>query len=469
MERSVDVAVIGAGTAGLAAVSQVRQANKSFVLINGGELGTTCARVGCMPSKALIQVGHDLHRRQLFDREGIEGGEGLSANLPDILEHVRDLRDILVDRVLGNSTDQMEEEFLDGYARFVEPGRLQVGDDVIQAENIIIACGTRPVVPPAWVDFGDRIITSDTLFEQEDLPESVAVVGLGIIGLERGQALAQLGIAVTGIDQAETLAGLSDPSARQSAIEVMSRAFPLWLGHTAELRDEEGRIRVSAGEQSVVVDKVLAAMGRQPNLDWLALEHAGIALDDQGAPSFDPATMRCGDSRVFIAGDISGSDQVLHEAAAEGRIAGYNAARDKSIAFARKTPLAITFSSPNICTVGTPYDVLDPEEIETGEMRLGPVGRALLMGANRGIIRLYADKRNGVLLGATVIAERGEHLAHLLAWCIGEKMTVLQLLRKPFYHPTMEEAIQGALKDLLQKLDLPTSPPDIPPELEALS
>ena len=168
MERSVDVAVIGAGTAGLAAVSQVRQANKSFVLINGGELGTTCARVGCMPSKALIQVGHDLHRRQLFDREGIEGGEGLSANLPDILEHVRDLRDILVDRVLGNSTDQMEEEFLDGYARFVEPGRLQVGDEVIQAENIIIACGTRPVVPSAWVDFGDRILTSDTLFEQEE-------------------------------------------------------------------------------------------------------------------------------------------------------------------------------------------------------------------------------------------------------------------------------------------------------------
>ena len=469
MERSVDVAVIGAGTAGLAAVSQLRQANKSFVLINGGELGTTCARVGCMPSKALIQVGHDLHRRQLFDREGIEGGEGLSANLPDILEHVRDLRDILVDRVLENSTDQMEEEFLDGYARFVEPGRLQVGDDVIQAENIIIACGTRPVVPPAWVDFGDRIITSDTLFEQEDLPESVAVVGLGIIGLELGQALAQLGIAVTGIDQAETLAGLSDPSARQSAIEVMSRAFPLWLGHTAELRDEEGRIRVSAGEQSVVVDKVLAAMGRQPNLDWLALENAGIALDDQGTPSFDPATMRCGDSRVFIAGDISGSDQVLHEAAAEGRIAGYNAARENSIAFARKTSLAITFSSPNICSVGTPFDVLDPEKIETGEMRLGPVGRALLMGANRGIIRLYADKRSGVLLGATVIAERGEHLAHLLAWCIGEKMTVLQLLRKPFYHPTMEEAIQGALKDLLQKLDLPTSPPDIPPELEVLS
>ena len=468
MERNVDVAIIGAGTAGLAAVSQVRQAKKTFVLINGGELGTTCARVGCMPSKALIQVGHDLHRRELFGREGIEGGEGLSANLPDILEHVRDLRDILVDRVLGNSTDQMEEEFLDGYARFIAPGVLQAGDDVIQAKSVIIACGTRPMVPPAWVDFGDRILTSDTLFEQEDLPQAVAVVGLGIIGLELGQALAQLGISVTGFDQQENIAGLADPSARQSAIEVMSRAFPLWLGHAAELQEEEGRIRVSAGEQSVVVDKVLAAMGRQTNLDWLSVENAGVELDEHGTPVFDPTTMRCGETRVFIAGDITGTDQVLHEAATEGRIAGYNAARGESTAFTRKTSLAITFTSPNICSVGAAFDDLNPEEIETGEMRLGPVGRALLMGANRGIIRLYAQKKSGVLLGATVIAERGEHLAHLLAWAIDDQMTVLQLLRKPFYHPTMEEAVQGALRDLLQKLKLPTTPPDAPPELEAL-
>ena len=318
------------------------------------------------------------------------------------------------------------------------------------------------------MDFGDRILTSDTLFEQEDLPQAVAVVGLGIIGLELGQALAQLGISVTGIDQQENIAGLADPSARQSAIEVMSRAFPLWLGHAAELQEEEGRIRVSAGEQSVVVDKVLAAMGRQTNLDWLSVENAGVELDEHGTPVFDSTTMRCGEARVFIAGDITGTAQVLHEAATEGRIAGYNAARGESIAFARKTSLAITFTSPNICSVGAAFDDLNPEEIETGEMRLGPVGRALLMGANRGIIRLYAEKKTGVLLGATVIAERGEHLAHLLAWAIDDQMTVLQLLRKPFYHPTMEEAVQGALRDLLQKLKLPTTPPDAPPELEAL-
>jgi len=467
LERNVDVAIIGAGTAGLSAMSQVRQAKKDFVLINGGELGTTCARVGCMPSKALIQVAHDLHRREIFEREGIEGGADLTVNLPDALEHVRDLRDILVDRVLANSTDQMGETFIDGYARFVDPGVLQVGQEIIHAKSIVIASGTRPFVPDEWVDFGEHIITSDTIFEMEDLPQSIAIVGLGIIGLEIGQALSHLGVTVTGVDQLETIAGLNDPSASQSAIELMTRTFPVWLGHQAKLTSEGSQIRVSAGEHSVVVDKVLAAMGRRSNVDWLSIENAGVDLNEAGLPVFDPNTMQCGESRVFIAGDIAALNPVLHEAADEGRIAGYNAARQNSTAFKRKTPFAITFTSPNICTIGASFDSLDPGTIEIGEMRLGPVGRALIMGVNRGIIRIYVDKSTGILKGATLVAARGENLAHLLAWCIDEQMTVLQLLRKPFYHPTMEEALQGALRDVLSKLDLKKT--DVPPELEVLT
>jgi len=183
---------------------------------------------------------------------------------------------------------------------------------------------------------------------------------------------------------------------------------------------------------------------------------------------FDEHTMRCGDSRVFVAGDISANREILHEAADEGRIAGYNAARADSTSFARKTPLAISFTSPNICAVGVPFAKLDPDTTAVGEMRLGPLGRALVMGANRGIVRVYADQASGVILGATLVAERGENLAHLLAWVIGEKMTALQLLRKPFYHPTMEEALQGALRDLLPKVDLAPDPIDAPADLEVL-
>ena len=170
---------------------------------------------------------------------------------------------------------------------------------------------------------------------------------------------------------------------------------------------------------------------------------------------------------MFIAGDVSGTDQVLHEATDEGRIAGFNAARDESVSFRRKTPLAITFTSPNISQIGAVFDSLS-DQVAVGEMRLGPVGRALIMGANRGIVRVYADKKSGVLLGATLVAERGENLAHLLAWCIDEQMTVPQLLRKPFYHPTMEEAVQGALRDVLSKIEGGVDSSDVPPDLERI-
>ena len=122
MERKVDVAIIGAGSAGLTATATVRRYTENVVLIDGGELGTTCARVGCMPSKAAIQVAEDLHRRGIFEREGIEGGDGLSADIPASMEHVRDLRDVFVDQVLSCSIDDMDETmFLAENASFLEP------------------------------------------------------------------------------------------------------------------------------------------------------------------------------------------------------------------------------------------------------------------------------------------------------------------------------------------------------------
>ena len=128
MEKQVDVAIIGAGSAGLTTMSRVRRATDNFVLINGGELGTTCARVGCMPSKVAIQVAEDLHRRTIFEREGIEGGDGLSLYIPEAMEHVRDLRDVFVDQVLMTTTDEMGEELIEGYAKFVEPDLLEIDD-----------------------------------------------------------------------------------------------------------------------------------------------------------------------------------------------------------------------------------------------------------------------------------------------------------------------------------------------------
>ena len=454
-ERNVDVAIIGSGSAGLYALSQVRPSGKSFALINGGEPGTTCARVGCMPSKALIQVAEDYHRRTILGRYGVDGHEALDLDIPEALEHVQNLRDTFVDRVLSNSTDKLGDEFVVGYARFLEPDLLEVDNgERIRAKRIIIATGSRPVVPQAWKAFGERVITTDSIFEQEDLPKSVAVIGMGTIGLELGQSLHRMGVETTGFDQLETIGGAQDPEVCRCAREIFEKEFPIHLGHRAEIGEAEGgKLRVSAGEASVVVDQVLAAMGRVPNLDNLGLENLGAELDEHGIPVFDRSTMQVGNLPVFIAGDVTGERPVLHEAGDEGRIAGYNAVHDEIARFQRKVPLFINFSDPNICIVGERWNDLDPQTTAVGEVKLAPVGRALIMGKNKGTIRVYADKATGRLLGSEMVTTKGENLAHLLAWCISQGLTVGELLRMPFYHPVIEEALQAALYDLYAKVD----------------
>lgn len=460
MEREVDVAILGAGTAGLNAMGQVRQVTTNFVLINGGELGTTCARVGCMPSKALIQVAEDYHRKALFPRMGIEGGEKLSVDPAAVMEHVRDLRDILVDRLLSKTTDTMGDKFIEGYGQIIGPNQIKVGDLLVEAKKIIIATGSRPLVPEPWKRFGDRVLTTDLLFEQETLPGSLAVVGLGAIGLELGQSLARLGVEVHGFEMADKIGGVRDPEVNRTALDLISRDFPIHLGEAAALSEaEEGKIRVTAGGVSITVDRILASLGRTPNVERLGLENLGLVTTDKGLPDYDPHTMQVGDLPLFIAGDANGDRQILHEAGDEGRSAGYNAVHDPVTPFARKPRMAITFSDPNLCEVGAPLSELDEQETVIGEFQFGPLGRGLVMGRNRGLLRLYADRSSGKLTGASMVAHRGENLAHLIALMIQQEMTALEALRTPFYHPVVEEALQGALRDLLANLGTTTNTP----------
>jgi len=136
------------------------------------------------------------------------------------------------------------------------------------------------------------------------------------------------------------------------------------------------------------------------------------------------------------------------------------------MAFRRKTPLAITFTDPNIVMVGARYSALDLDNTVTGSVAFGMLGRALLMGKNKGTLKLYADRLSGRLLGASMVAPHGEHLGHLLNWCIEQQLTILQMVRMPFYHPVLEEAIQPILRDMLSRSDWNNSP--YPPDLELL-
>lgn len=446
MERTTDVIIIGAGSGGLYALGQIRRRTQDFLVINDGPWGTTCARVGCMPSKGLIQAGEDLHRGQVLDQLGIRGGAGLTADLPAVLGRVRTMRDRFVERVVAGSADRLGAHRIDGRARILAPDVVEVNGERIRARRaLILATGSAPVIPTPWQGLRHLLLTTDELFEQEDLPGEMAVLGLGAIGLELGQALGRLGIKISGFDQAPAPGGLRDPEVSAAAVELLGGDLELCLGMAAELAEEDGRLRVRAGERELLVDRALCAVGRAPLVEGLGLENLGVPLDRRGLPDFDPATMQVAGLPVFMAGDITGDRALLHEAGDEGRIAGFNAVADQPRAFRRKIAFGIAFCDPNLVSVGIRYNDLEQDGVAVGSFDFSMQGRALLMARGHGLLRVYARKTDGLLMGAEMAVPHGEHLGHLLAWAIQEKRTVHQLLRLPFYHPVLEEGLQSAL------------------------
>ncbi|MFA7503071.1 MAG: dihydrolipoyl dehydrogenase [Burkholderiaceae bacterium] len=447
----VDVAIVGAGTAGLAALREVRKRTEDFVLVNAGPYGTTCARVGCMPSKALIAAANAFHARTKLEEFGIRHADALAADIPAVLHRVRVLRDHFVAGVL-KATEGLGSRSIAAHARLDGPNRLIAGERVIEAKRIVLAPGSSPIVPEPWRAFGDRIITSDTLFEQQDLPRRIGVIGLGAIGVEIAQALARLGIEVHGFDGGDRVGGISDEKVAETARGFLAEEFAVHLGVQVELVDADGAIRMQWEGGSVVVDKVIAAVGRRPNIEGLGLESLGVPLDRKGMPDVDPRTMRIGDTPVLLAGDANGHKPLLHEGADDGHIAGLNATSEEPILLSRRTPLGVVFSDPPIASVGQGAGELDPETIFVGEVNYAAQGRARTMQENRGLLRLYAARKDGRLLGAEMAAPAAEHMGHLLALAIGRKLTVTDLLRMPFYHPTLEEGLRSALRTIARQL-----------------
>lgn len=452
--RTVDVAIIGAGSAGIAARSEIARVTGDYVVIDDGTLGTTCARVGCMPSKALIQVANDFHRRTLLGEMGIDGADGLAIDRRKVMAHVRRLRDAFVGAVLEDMR-AWEAHVVRARARLVGPDTLKVGDETLRAKAIVIATGSRPIVPAAWRSLSRHLLDTDRFFEEETIADRMAVIGAGAIGTELGLALARLGVEVTVATTSKAVGGLSSPALQEAAAKLLSRDMKIQFGDASLDTGRKRAMRLTVAGGSWEVDAALIAVGRKPNLAGLGLEDIGVRLDEKGLPVVDETTMRIDGTSIYIAGDASGGRAIFHEAVDEGRIAGYNAARADDHCFRRSPRLAITFTDPNIGIVGRGWQGLVDQgaDFVTGEASFVRQGRAIVMRETDGRIEVYADRKSGRLLGAEMIAPRAEHLAHLLAFALSMDLAVHQFLLMPFYHPAIEEGLRTALKDAAYKLE----------------
>lgn len=469
-ERRTEVAVIGAGTAGLAAYRAAKAAGRRAVIIESGPHGTTCARVGCMPSKLLIAAAEAAHGVVRFPEFGLQLEGRVRVDGAAVMARLRRERDRFVSFVLDGVERIPAEDRIQGAARFLAPDRLAVdGGPIIHFERAVIATGSSPRVPEFLAGLGDRLLVNDDVFSWDTLPGAVAVFGTGVIGLELGQALHRLGVRVRLFGRGGIGAGLSDPEVRRYAERQFSDEYPVEfrLASAHARRVAEG-VEITwtgadAAARRETFDYVLAATGRAANVQALGLELSGLALQPDGVPVFDRDTLQCGNAPIFIAGDANADVPLLHEAADEGRIAGANAAAWPDVqAGLRRSALAIVFSDPQLAVVGQRHADIPADRRVIGQASFEDQGRSRVMLRHRGLLRVYADRFSRRFLGAEMIAPEAEHLGHLLAWAHQGGMTIDGMLDMPFYHPVVEEGLRSALRDVALALDAasPAAPDD---------
>ena len=458
--RKVDVAVIGAGSAGLPAYRAARMHTEKVVLIEGGVYGTTCARVGCMPSKLLIAAAEAAHSIETASKFGVYSSKP-TINGHDVMKRVRSERDRFVGFVLESVKNIDQNHHFRGHAQFIDNHTIQVEDKIIEAKSVVISTGSSPKLMSMFNGLGDRLVVNDDIFDWDTLPESVAVFGPGVIGLELGQALHRLGVRIRIFGLSGSLKPLSDMGIKSYAENLFKDEFPLdtkanILG--LELENEQVKISFvdpnNDEEKEELFDFLLAATGRSPNVNDLGLENTKLELDSLGVPLYNSSTMQCGNSSIFIAGDVNNDLPILHEAADEGKIAGDNAARFPDIKSGlRRSPVTVVFCDPQIAIVGESWSELEGNEnVVTGKVSFEGQGRSRIILKNKGLMHVYADQNSGLFLGSEFIGPHAEHLAHLMSWSHQQNMTIQQMLEMPFYHPVIEEGLRTALRDAESKL-----------------
>jgi dihydrolipoamide dehydrogenase len=450
-----DVAIIGAGTAGIAAERAARRVGSKTLLIDDRFAGTTCATVGCMPSKLLIAAANSAHNARKASIFGIKITEPIIDGRA-VMNRLREQRDAFVAATLRSISEIPAGICVRQRASFTDPHTLALDDERhVSAKAFVIATGARPAVPEIFDGFGKMLLTNETIFELTTLPQSIAVVGAGPLGLELAQALARLGVETEVFEQSSDLAAVSDPDIADALRSTLAAELPMHFGVKLQAARDEEFIRISwsgASSGARSFERVLVATGRPPELKDLNLAATGVLTDTRGIPVFDTSTLQCGDSSIFLAGDVDGQRPVLHEAAFEGAIAGRNAAAFPDIQERKRAvPFSIVFTDPPLAVIGEQQS----ERRIIGSASYADQGRAKVDACNAGLVRVYADRESGVLTGAVLYGPAMDHVSHLVVWAIERGETASKMLALPFYHPTFEEGLKPALREICEKVNAP--------------
>lgn len=458
------IAVVGGGSAGFTAARTAASEGARVVFFMGdrADVASLCVNRGCMPSKAMFEpIDEAWHaaRRGFYRVEPLQPEALLAQIVAWKDREIARFRGFRQRAISAHEGDDFTIVRAD--ARFVDAHTLEADGRKYRFDAAIIATGSVPSRPaiPGLVELGDAVWDNEALLDNTELPESIAFVGAGAIGLEFSQRYARLGSRVTLIDRSQPLSRYpADFGARIARIYENEGVRVLLQTQVQRVRrDTEGWFLVEVdGEQGAEViacERLAVVAGRRPAVDGLGLPAAGIEIDD-GRVACEEDLRVCGSDHLFAAGDVVGRRMVVHQAHLEAGIAARNAVDGGSRCWERNSDLQVVFSDPEFGWAGSTPDALSADGIDTitarKESRL--VGKLHLAGDDHGFGEFHADASDGRLLGAGLLCDGAADLIHLPAYMISHGHTAHDGAAAEYYHPARVEIVSGLLDRLCKTL-----------------
>lgn len=452
-DYDLDLLIIGGGgSAGFTAATTALKSGARVGMAEAGRLGGLCILAGCMPSKTL------LHSAAEVKAAGVDG----AAAYPQIHRYTRGV----VDYLAGGRAESVAEreqgglKVFRGPAAFRDPHRLDIAGQSLTARSIVIATGSRELVPPLPGLDKSGFLTSEGFLVLEELPASLIVLGGGAVAVELAQFAARLGVATTIIQRSEHLMSGEDPRLGHILAEALSEEGATIYTNTSlkEVRRGPDGVTVlfqqQGQEKTVRAQALLLALGRRPHSQDLNLAAAGVAVGDDGAVLVD-RHMRTSQPHIFAAGDVTGGPMVVNRAIEQGRAAGYNAVHDQPRPVADAVLPQAVFTDPQFARVGLNHRQAVAAGLEFVEADYDLGGMSVAKTYPRplkGYMSMRAARAGGRLIGAELVAPEASLMIHDVAVCMQLGGAPADLAAIPYIHPCLAEITNFTAGRLAKKL-----------------
>lgn len=456
-ERKYDAVVIGAGPGGYVAAIRLAQLGKKTAVVERERVGGVCLNWGCIPSKALIHAASVMDEIVRASEIGI-AAKGVALDYAK----TQAWKDGVVKRLtdgIGQLLKANGVEVLSGTASFRSPTQIEVtgsgGKDLVAAGAFIVATGGKPFEVPGFPFDGKTVVTSKEALSWTEVPESLVVIGGGVIGLELGTVYAKLGSKVTVIEMMDQLLPGTDPDlVKVVARNLKKRGVDVYLKAKAlGTKREKGRTAVEieweGKKESIPADKVLVAVGVRPNTEGLGLEKAGVRLSPKGFIQVNDRLQSSVPS-IYAIGDVAGPPLLAHKASKEGVVAAEIIAGKEKRYDVRAIP-GVIFTDPEIASVGLTEAQAKAagHDLQVGTFPFTASGRGLSVGKNEGLVKVVGDRKTGRLLGLHVCGATASDMVAEGALAIEMGSSVEDLALTVHPHPTFSEGVMEAAEAAL--------------------